>query len=95
MIRLVPADEPLDFHAIFAAAPSPNLILRAEPQFTIVAANDAYLAATMTTREQIVGRPIFEAFPPGPNDPDATGVHKVRESIEHVIAHRQPIRWAC
>jgi PAS domain S-box-containing protein len=86
------ADEqdPLDYPAIFAAAPSPNLIVRAEPPFIIVAANDAYLAATMTTREQIVGRGIFEAFPPNPNDPDATGVHKVRQSIEHVIAHRQP-----
>ena len=44
----------------------------------------------MTTRERIVGRPIFEASPDNPNDPEATGVGKVRESIEHVVAHRQP-----
>src|SRR5687768_3057488 len=44
----------------------------------------------MTTRETIVGRAIFDAFPDNPNDPAATGVRRVRESIEHVIAHRQP-----
>ena len=90
MIRPVTANEPLDFHAIFEAAPSPNLVVRADPQFTIVAANDAYLRATMTTRDRIVGRPIFEAFPDNPNDPEATGVRRVRESIEFVIAQRQP-----
>lgn len=80
-----------DFRMLFDAAPSPNLILRADaPHFTIVAANNAYLAATMTTREHIVGRPIFDAFPDNPDDPEATGVRRVRESIEHVIAHRQP-----
>lgn len=84
------AQAQLDYHTIFEAAPSPNLIVRADPQFTIVAANDAYLVATMTTRERIVGRAIFEAFPDNPNDPAATGVRKVRESIEHVVAHRQP-----
>ena len=35
--------EPLDFRAIFEAAPSPNLIIRANARFIIVAANDAYL----------------------------------------------------
>ena len=79
----------LDYHALFKAAPSPNLIVRAEPPYVIVAANDAYLAATITTRERIVGRPIFDAFPDNPNDPEATGVRRVRESIEHVIAHRE------
>jgi PAS domain S-box-containing protein len=95
MIRRVTAGDPqselLDFRSLFEAAPSPNLIVRADPpRFTIVAANDAYLAATMTTRERIVGRPIFEAFPGNPDDPEATGVSNVRASIEYVIAHRQP-----
>jgi hypothetical protein len=86
----VTVNGPLDFHAIFEAAPLPNLIVRADPRFTIIAANDAYLCATMTTRERIVGRPNFEAFPDNPYDPAATGVRKVSESIGHVVAHRQP-----
>ena len=66
--------ETLDFGSIFAAAPGPYLLLAPDPAFTILAVNDAYLAATMTRPEQLVGRGIFEAFPDNPADPAATGV---------------------
>ena len=52
--------------------------------------NEAYLGATMTTRESLIGCGIFEAFPDNPADPDATGVRNLRESLEHVLTHRQP-----
>ena len=39
--------------------------------------SDAYLRATMTRREQILGRGIFEVFPDTPGDPTADGVHKL------------------
>ena len=35
-----------DFRALFEAAPTPLLVL--DPELTIVAVSDAYLAATMT-----------------------------------------------
>ena len=36
-------------------------------------ASEAYLRATMTDRENIVGRPLFEVFTNNPDDPAATG----------------------
>src|SRR5215471_363605 len=64
-----------DFRAIFERCPGLYLVLT--PEFTIVAVSDAYLVATMTRREEILGRGIFEVFPDNPADPDATGVQNL------------------
>jgi signal transduction histidine kinase len=74
-----PATAP-DFHLLFERAPGLYLVLN--PDLTIVAVTDAYLSATMTVREQIVGRGIFEVFPDDPDDPAAEGVRNVRASLE-------------
>ena len=83
-----------DFRRLFEAAPGLFLVVRADaPRFTIAAASDAYLAATMTTRDGahgIVGRGVFEVFPDPPSDPGATGTHNVRASIERVVATGLP-----
>jgi PAS domain S-box-containing protein len=71
-----------DFRTLFEAAPGLYLVL--DPDFRIVAASDAYLSATMTRREEIVGRGIFDVFPDNPDDPDATGVANLRASLERV-----------
>jgi signal transduction histidine kinase/ActR/RegA family two-component response regulator len=75
-----------DFHALFEAAPGLYLVLDAN--FRIVAVTDAYLVATMTTRDEIVGRGIFDVFPDNPDDPDATGVANLRASLERVRDRR-------
>ncbi len=51
----------------------PGLFLIFTPDLKIASVSDAYLEATMTTREQLLGRDIFEAFPDNPDDPAATG----------------------
>jgi PAS domain S-box-containing protein len=75
-----------DFRALFESAPDLYLVLA--PDFTIVAATDAYLRATMTTRDGIVGRNVFDAFPDNPADPAADGVRNLRASLERVLRHR-------
>ncbi len=80
-------DESLDFRQLFNAAPGCFLALT--PDFTIRAASDAYLQTTMTRREEILGRNLFEVFPDNPNDHEATGVANLRASIERVLAHRR------
>jgi len=60
------------------------------PDLTIVAVSDAYLRATMTARDEIVGRGLFEVFPDNPLDPAATGVSNLRASLERVRLHRAP-----
>ncbi|HEY7594207.1 MAG TPA: PAS domain-containing protein, partial [Actinophytocola sp.] len=66
------ADHELDYHRLFDAAPTPYLVLT--PDLTIVAVNEAYLAATRTRRETLVGQPVFAAFPDNPDDGTADGV---------------------
>ncbi|WP_167627643.1 hybrid sensor histidine kinase/response regulator [Methylobacterium phyllostachyos] len=62
------------------------------PHFTIVDVNDAYLTATLTTRDDLVGRGLFEAMPDNPEDTGATGVTNLRASIERAIATGRPDR---
>ncbi len=81
-----------DFQAIFDASPGNYLLL--DPDFTIVAVNQCYLAATMTRREDIVGRNLFEIFPDNPDDPSADGVRNLRASLERVLASKRPDRMA-
>jgi PAS domain S-box-containing protein len=78
----------LDFRAIFESSPEPYLVLRADPGFTIEAVNDAYLDATLTRREEIVGRPVFDVFPDNPADPKCASVKTLRASLEAVVATR-------
>jgi hypothetical protein len=56
----------------------------------IVAVSDAYLHATMTRREDILGRGLFEVFPDNPDDPAATGVGNLRASLDRVRSGRLP-----
>jgi signal transduction histidine kinase/DNA-binding response OmpR family regulator len=71
-----------DFKTLFESAPGLYLVL--DPDYGIVAASDAYLKATMTRREDIVGKGIFEVFPDNPDDPDATGERNLRTSLDRV-----------
>ena len=75
-----------EFRVLFESAPGLYLVLT--PTFKIVAVSDAYLRATMTRREEILGRDIFDVFPDNPNDPAATGVDNLRASLERVVRHR-------
>jgi PAS domain S-box-containing protein len=60
------------------------------PDLTIVAVSDAYLQATMTRRDAILGRGIFDVFPDNPDEQGATGVSNLRASLERVLAHGRP-----
>lgn len=75
-----------DFRRLFESAPGLYLILT--PEFVIVAVSDAYARATMTKREEILGRGIFEVFPDNPDDPATEGVRNLRASLERVRQHR-------
>ncbi|GAB7046285.1 ATP-binding protein [Catenuloplanes indicus] len=78
----------IDFESLFGALPALFLVL--DPQFRIIAVNDAYLAATLTQRAKILGRYIFDAFPDNPGDPEATGVANLRASLERAARTLRP-----
>ena len=79
---------PIDFEVLFKALPGLYLVLR--PDLTIAAVSDAYLNATMTRREDILGQGIFDIFPDNPDDPTADGVRNLRESLQRVLTLRRP-----
>jgi signal transduction histidine kinase/CheY-like chemotaxis protein len=78
----------VDFRALFEAAPGLFLVL--DPELRIVAVSDAYLAATMIRRDDVLRRGIFEVFPDNPDDPGATGVGNLRASLERVRKTAKP-----
>lgn len=77
----------VDYRQLFESAPALYLALRAQ-DFQIVAASDAYLLATMTNREQIIGKSIFEVFPDDPHEARADGTRNLRASLERVKSAR-------
>jgi len=79
-----------DFREVFEKSPELNLIV--DTRFTIVAATEAYCQATMTRREDILGRALFEVFPDNPEDTRADGVANLRSSLLNVIKFRIPDR---
>lgn len=63
-----------------------------DTSFIILAATNAYLAATFTERSKIVGHYLFEIFPDNPSFNAADGVENLRSSLIHVLNQRQPHR---
>ena len=77
-----------DFKDFFETAPALNLVL--SPDLFIIAVSDAYLAATNTKREIIIGQYLFTVFPDNPADPHATGVNNLKASLYYTLEHRTP-----
>ncbi|HEY8219459.1 MAG TPA: EAL domain-containing protein [Methylobacter sp.] len=77
-----------DFRILFESVPDFYLVL--SPAFEIVAVNDAYAKATLTLREDILGKVIFDVFPDNPGDPSAEGVHNLRASLQRVLQTLKP-----
>src|SRR5450830_974699 len=88
MTLQVSTKEIANFQLLFESVPGLFLVLL--PDFTITAVSDAYLQATLTRREQIVGRHLFAVFPDNPDDPNADGVANLRRSLDRVLATRMP-----
>jgi PAS domain-containing protein len=74
----------IDWQNVFRAFPGPTALLSCD--FTIMDANDDYLAAVGRERSDIVGRNIFTAFPANGCDPTNTGAENLRASLESVVA---------
>jgi PAS domain S-box-containing protein len=78
----------LDYKAMFAATPSPYLVL--SPDLVIVDVNDAYLRATGWSGQDMVGLHLFDAFPGNPQDATADGVRNLDASLHRVLQSRRP-----
>jgi len=74
----------INYQAVFEALPGPTALLSCE--FTIIDANDDYLAAVGRERGEIVGQNIFVAFPTNSRAPGDSGAENLRASLESVVA---------
>lgn len=77
------SDDSLDFRHLFESVPGLYLVL--SPELKILAVSNAYLKATLTKRNEIIGKGIFDVFPDNPDDPSASGVGNLRASLNRVL----------
>jgi PAS domain S-box-containing protein len=83
----------LDSRALIESAPDACLVFAADPpRFTVVAASGAHLGATMPRREGVVGRALFEGFPPDHDQAAAAGMLALAASLDEVVRTREPHR---
>lgn len=75
--------ESTDYRAIVQGLPGLIVVLDAE--LRIVEVSDAYNRATMTRRDEMLGKTMFEVFPDNPGDPAAAGAHNLRASLDRVL----------
>ncbi|GHA83877.1 PAS domain-containing sensor histidine kinase [Cognatilysobacter bugurensis] len=81
-----PSPAALDYRALFDATPAPHLVLT--PDLHIAAVNEAYLDATATTREELIGHHVFDAFPQNPDDTESRAVENLHASLLRVLERR-------
>jgi signal transduction histidine kinase/ActR/RegA family two-component response regulator len=82
------SEQGLDYRAVVEGLPYLYLILDA--RLTIVEVSNAYAQATMTRREDILGKGIFAVFPDNPGDPLAEGVRNLHASLQRVLKSALP-----
>jgi PAS domain S-box-containing protein len=80
----------IDFRMLFEAAPwQCAVVLPDAPAFTVAAASDSYLRAAKKSREEVIGRSIFQVFE-GPDPTHSTTLDSLRRSFHRVLATGEP-----
>ncbi|MFD3475292.1 PP2C family protein-serine/threonine phosphatase [Streptomyces sp. NPDC058695] len=77
-------DSGIDYEQVFQALPGSVALLR--PDLVYADANEAFCQMSGRTREQLVGRYLFDVFPDNPNDGAATGMRNLEVSLRRVAA---------
>jgi signal transduction histidine kinase len=79
----------IDYNKIFDLISSPYLLLAPNPPiFTIIDANHSYLEATMTIKEVIIGKSIYDVFSDNPSEQAAAGIMNLRKSLDRVVQEK-------
>ncbi|MFE5185846.1 PP2C family protein-serine/threonine phosphatase [Streptomyces sp. NPDC056628] len=74
----------IDYEAVFQALP--GMVALLDTDLVYVDANEDFQRLSGRSREQLVGRNIFDVFPDNPDNPAATGTRNVRASMLRVAA---------
>ncbi|MFD9242537.1 PP2C family protein-serine/threonine phosphatase [Streptomyces sp. NPDC059556] len=77
-------DQQVDYAAVFQALP--GMVALLTPELVYVDVNEDFARLAGRSREDLVGRYIFDAFPEKPGDPAAAGRRETEESMLRVVA---------
>nr|WKN39867.1 PAS domain-containing protein [Tunicatimonas sp. TK19036] len=70
----------------------PELYVILSPDLSILTASDAYLAATSTNRQHIVGKTIFDIFPYSIESHQTTSESRLNPFLQEVLASHKPVQ---
>ncbi|MCA8829294.1 PAS domain-containing protein [Hymenobacter pini] len=76
---------PVDYQRLFHSLPDNFLLIAPDADATIVDNTDRHVAVSLKSREAVVGKAFFEAFPAA----DEESARIIRESHEHVHRYRE------
>ncbi|MEU6179895.1 PP2C family protein-serine/threonine phosphatase [Streptomyces coeruleorubidus] len=77
-------DSAIDYTAVFQALP--GMVALLTPELVYADVNDEFVRVSGRSREQLVGRYLFDVFPDNPNDPASTGMRNLEASLYRVLA---------
>jgi PAS domain S-box-containing protein len=79
------------YKEIFDNSPATMLMVGTDaPLYTILDVNEAYLTATNSARESLVGKGVFAAFPANPTDEESKNIERTIFSFEQAISTKKP-----
>ncbi|MEU6255676.1 SpoIIE family protein phosphatase [Streptomyces sp. NPDC047043] len=73
----------IDYAAVFRALP--GMVALLTPDLVYADANEDFLRLAGRTREQLLGRYIFDVFPENPNEPAAAGMRETEASMRRAV----------
>ncbi|RYF49802.1 MAG: PAS domain-containing protein, partial [Cytophagaceae bacterium] len=82
--------DPKIFQFVFDNSPDGEFLFSTDAALTILAVNNAALKAVSRKRDDVVGKPLFRAFPGNPDDPQDNGTLALYQSLTKVIATGKP-----
>lgn len=88
VLKPAPAQDEPDFRALFEGLPGLYLVF--DTALVAVAVSEAYLAATGTRREQLLGQPLQAIFPEAPYQPGAPSGVALLASVRKVLDTGEP-----
>ncbi|MEU1696116.1 PP2C family protein-serine/threonine phosphatase [Streptomyces hirsutus] len=74
----------IDYAAVYHALPGMVAILT--PGLVYADVNEAFLEGTGLSREELLGRYLFDVFPDNPNNPSSSGARNLHASLLRVVA---------
>ncbi|RZK43995.1 MAG: PAS domain S-box protein [Pedobacter sp.] len=78
------------YQAIFNYSQSAMLIVSPDSSYTMLDVNEAYLQSTNSTREELVGKSVFEVFPANPTDQVSKNIERTYYSFQQAVSTKKP-----